>query len=91
MNESEYDELMKEIKATTPERRARDVTWRAYSDLVDVVGVPPEHLQQIVEALYNLGWQDAMLFFGRPDATWPDGTPFQRSKKSGADEVLPPT
>ena len=67
-----------EIRALGVAERFRQMRAMALADLAKEFGNDKlDVLSDAVEALYALGWQDALLFFDvRGEATWPEGSPF---------------
>ncbi len=77
MDDQEYQANLRQVLAIGPKERERQVIAQSTADLI-ALGVPMETARDIVASLYNLGWQDGLLFWGRPGAEWPDGHPFVR-------------
>ena len=67
---------VKAIRDSGPRERAREMRAMALADLMREFDAPLDLIGAAFEGMYALGWQDALLFFGSPDATWADGTPF---------------
>ncbi len=82
MDEAEYQRTLAKIREMKPEQRARDVTYRAFLTFTQEWHIPEDRAKDMVMALYHLGWQDALVYWGTVDAKWPDGTRFMEFQTS---------